>query len=121
MDLKDKLDENNSKDAVQKHRAKMLMEGEKPTEYFCSLQKVAEKHTGITELHIEHEQENGPLIIESIKDQAKIEETICDFYNNLYAERNLMRNSRYTRKVRVRKILQRMDHYLVKRLQSMHQ
>ena len=40
MDLKDKLDENNSKDAVRKHRAKVLMEGEKPTKYFCSLQKV---------------------------------------------------------------------------------
>ena len=77
MDLKEKLDENDSKDAVRKHRAKVLLEGEKPTKYFCSLQKVVEKHSGITELHIEHEQENGPPIIESIKDQAKIEEKIC--------------------------------------------
>ncbi len=38
------------------------------------LEKIVEKHSGITELHIEHEQENGPPIIESIKDQAKIEE-----------------------------------------------
>ncbi len=79
MDLIDKLDENNSKDAVWKHRAKILLEGEKPTKHFCSLKKVVEKHTGITELHIQHEQENGPPIIESIKDQAKIEETICNF------------------------------------------
>ena len=73
MDLKDKLDENDSKDAVRKHKAKVLLEGEKPTKYFCSLQKIVEKHTGITELHIEHEQENGPPIIESIRDQAEIE------------------------------------------------
>ena len=109
MDLKDKLYENNSKDAVRKHRAKMLMEGEKPTKYFCSLQKVVEKHTGITELQIEYEQYNGPPIIESIKDQTKIEETICDFYSNLYAERNstasaarlenFMRNSPLIRKL----------------------
>ena len=52
------------------------------------LTKVVEKHTGITELQIEYEQYNGPPIIESIKDQTKIEETICDFYSNLYAERN---------------------------------
>ena len=103
MDLKDKLDENDSNDAVLKHRAKVLLEGEKPTKYFYSLQKVVEKHTGITELHIAHGQENGPPIIESIKDQAKIEEKISDFYSNLYAERdstastarleNFMRNS----------------------------
>merc|ERR1712239_75948 len=88
MDLIDKLDENNSKDAVRKHRAKVLLDGEKPTKYFCSLQQIVEKHSGITELHIEHEQENGPPIIESIKDQAKIEEKICNFYHNLYAKRN---------------------------------
>ncbi len=109
MDLIDKLDENNSKDAVRKHRAKILLEGEKPTKYFCSLQKIVEKHSGITELHIEHEQKNGPPIIESIKDQAKIEEKICDFYRNLYAERdstasaarleNFMRNSPLIKKL----------------------
>ena len=37
MDLKEKLDENDSKDAVRKHRAKVLLEGERPTKYFCSL------------------------------------------------------------------------------------
>ncbi len=76
MDLMNKLDEYDSKDAVRKHRAKVLLEGKKPTKYFCSLQKIVEKHSGITELHVEHEQENGPPIIESIKDQAKIEEKI---------------------------------------------
>ena len=65
------------------------MEGEKPTKYFCSLQKyLVEKRTGITELHIEHEQENGPPNIESIKKQARIEGKICDSYSNLYAERD---------------------------------
>ena len=64
------------------------MEGERPTKYFCSLQKVVEKHTGITELHIEHEKKDGPPIIESIKDQAKIEEKICEFYKNLYSKRD---------------------------------
>ena len=34
MDLKEKLDENDSKDAVRKHRAKILLEGEKPTWYW---------------------------------------------------------------------------------------
>ena len=52
------------------------MEGEKPTKYFCSLQKVVEKHTGIMELHI----------IEPIKDQAKIEEAIRDFYSFMLKE-----------------------------------
>ena len=77
MDLKDEMDEKNSKDAVRKHRAKVLLEGEKPTKYFCSLQKVVEKHTGIIKLHIEHEQVNGPPFIESIKDQSEIEAKIC--------------------------------------------
>ena len=85
------------------------MEGKKPTNYFCSVQKVVEKHTGITELHIEHEQENGPPIIESIKDPARIEEKICDYYSNLHAERdspasatrleNFMRNSPLIKKL----------------------
>ena len=73
MDLKNEMDEKSSKETVQKHRAKVLLEGERPTKYFCSLQKVVEKYTGIIELHIEHEQENSPPLIESIKDQSKIE------------------------------------------------
>ena len=73
MHLKSELEEINSKDAVRKHRAKLLSEGEKPTKYFCSLHKVVEKHTVITELHIVQEQETGPPIIESIKEQAQIE------------------------------------------------
>ena len=88
MKLKADLDEKNSKEAVRKHRAKLLLEGEKPTKYFCSLQKVVKKNTGLTELHIEHAQENSPPIIEVIKDQAAIEAKITSYYRNLYNYRD---------------------------------
>ena len=68
-------------DSFQKHRAKVLLEGKKPTKYFCSLQKVVEKHKGIIKIHIEHEQNNGPPIIESTRDQSEIENKICELYS----------------------------------------
>ena len=89
MQLKAALDEKNSKESVRKHRAKLLLEGEQPTKYFCSLQKIVEKNTGLTELHIEHKQAEGrPPIIEVIKDQAAIEAKITPFYRNLYNYRD---------------------------------
>ncbi|MCP3681025.1 MAG: hypothetical protein GY782_12690, partial [Gammaproteobacteria bacterium] len=88
IELKGELDEKNNRDAVRKHRAKLLLEGEKPTKYFCSLQKIVEKNSGITELHIEHAQDGQPPIIEVIKDQAAIEGKITSFYSNLYSRRD---------------------------------
>ena len=43
MQLKAALDEKNSKESIRKHSAKLLLEGEQPTKYFCSLQKIVEK------------------------------------------------------------------------------
>ena len=43
MQLKAALDEKNSEESVRNHRAKLLLEGEHPTKYFCSLQKIVEK------------------------------------------------------------------------------
>merc|ERR1712082_560366 len=87
-ELKSELDEKNNRDAVRKHRAKQLLKGEKPTKYFCSIQKVVEKNSGITELHIEHAQDGKPPIIEVIKDQAAIEGKITSFYSNLYSRKD---------------------------------
>ena len=64
------------------------MEGEKPTKYLCSLEKVVEKHTVITELHVEHQQENCPSITESIKDQATIKAKITSYYSSIYCYRD---------------------------------
>ena len=88
MKLKADLDEKNSKEAVHKHRAKPLLEGKKLTKYFCSLQKVVEKNSGLTEFHVEHAQENSPPIIEVIKDKAAIEAKITSYYRNMYNYRD---------------------------------
>ena len=87
IELADDIEEKDNTMAVRKHRAKVLLEGEKPTKYFCSLQKVVKKHTRIMELHIKHEQNNGPPIIESIKDQSRIEAKVTEFYRDLYSFR----------------------------------
>ena len=81
--MKDRLEIETEKEELKRANkafAKMDLEGEKPTKYFCSLEKQMKKATLLDSILIENEQKK----MEEIVDQSRIEKEVKKFYKNLY-------------------------------------
>ena len=85
QDLKDRLEVEAEKENLKRSNkafAKMNLEGQKPTKYFCSLEKQMKKSTLLDSLFIENDEDKT----EETFDQGVIEKEVKKCYKNLYAK-----------------------------------
>ena len=72
---------------ARKRFVQMQLEGEKPTKFFCKLNKKVGAKAQFEVLHVEDVDENGVKTIRVIEDQNEIEQEVRRFYYNLYMEK----------------------------------
>ena len=65
---------------------RMQIEGEKPTQYFCKMNKRFQAKAQFEEIHLEEVDKNGKEVTKVIRDQEEIEKEVRKFYSNLYRE-----------------------------------
>ena len=65
---------------------RMQIEGEKPTQYFCKMNKKIQAKAQFEEILLEEVDKNGKEVTRVIKDQDEIEKEVRKFYSNLYKE-----------------------------------
>ena len=63
---------------------KMQLEGEKPTRYFCKMNKKFQAKAQFEEIHLEEVDNRGREVTKVIRDQDEIEKEVRKFYSNLY-------------------------------------
>ena len=72
---------------ARKRFVQMQLEGERPTRFFCQLNKEAGAKAQFEVLHVEEVDEHGTKTTRVINDQNEIEQEVRKFYCNLYKER----------------------------------
>ena len=72
---------------ARKRFAQMQLEGEKPTRFFCRLNKKIGAKAQFETLHVEDVDENGVKTIRVVQEQNEIEQEVREFYYNLYSEK----------------------------------
>ena len=82
QDIEDKRDTA----AVRKYFGKVQLEGEKPTHFFCSLNKKRVEKAQFEELHITETRPDGYEYTRVITEQKAVEWEVRNFYWNLYKE-----------------------------------
>ena len=65
---------------------KMQLEGEKPTKYFCKMNKKFQTKAQFKEIHLEEVDHNSKEVTRVVRDQEEIEKEVRMFYSNLYSE-----------------------------------
>ena len=81
------LEEERDMAIARKRFVQMQLEGEKPTRYFCKLNKKVGAKAQFEVLHVEDVDENGVKTIRIVEDQDAIEQEVREFYCNLYMEK----------------------------------
>ena len=72
--------------AARRSFEKWQLEGEKPTRFFCSMNKKFQEKAQFDEIILEELNEDGKEITRVVKDQEEIEKEVRNFYSNLYSE-----------------------------------
>ena len=72
--------------AARRRYEKMQLEGEKPTRYFCSMNKRFQEKAQFEEIILEEVDENGKETTRVVRDQEEIEKEVRTFYCKLYSE-----------------------------------
>ena len=65
---------------------RMQLEGEKPMQYFCKMNKKFQAKAQFEEIHLEEVDHRGKEVTKVIRDQEEIEKEVRKFYSNLYRE-----------------------------------
>ena len=65
---------------------KMQLEGEKPTKYFCIMNKKFQTKAQFEEILLEEVDHKGKEVTRVVRDQEEIEKEVRMFYSNLYSE-----------------------------------
>ena len=71
---------------ARKHFAKLQLEGEKPTKFFCNLNKKRVAKAQFEELHIVEKDGEGKEKVKVITEQKSIEWEVIKYYWKLYSE-----------------------------------
>ena len=71
---------------ARKSFVKMQIEGEKPTQYFCKMNRKIRAKAQFEEILLEDFDKNGKEVTKVIKDQDEIEKEVRKFYSNLFKE-----------------------------------
>ena len=69
---------------ARKKFVQMQLEGERPTLYFCKMNKKRLSKAQFKELHVEEVDENGKEAVKIIREQKSIEWEVQKYYLNLY-------------------------------------
>ena len=72
--------------AARKSFVRMQLEGEKPSKYFCSMNKKFREKAQFEEIILEEVDESGKEVTRVVRDQEKIEREVRMFYSKLYSE-----------------------------------
>ena len=72
---------------ARKRFEKMQLEGEKPTRFFCRMNKKIGAKAQFEVLHVEDEDEEGKKTIRVVQEQKEIEWEVRKFYYKLYSEK----------------------------------
>ena len=72
--------------AARKYFTKMQLEGEKPTKFFCNLNKKRLAKAQFKELHVVEKNKEGKEEVRVVTEQREIEWEVRKFYWNLYGE-----------------------------------
>ena len=60
------------------------MEGERPTKFFCSMNKKMKARAQFEEVHVNEKDEKGNEKIRIVKEQLEVEWEVPEFYWNQY-------------------------------------
>ena len=71
---------------ARKKFVQMQIEGERPTRFFCKMNKKYLAKAQFEELHVEEVDENGKEAVKILKEQKSIEWEVRKYYYNLYSE-----------------------------------
>ena len=85
--LKEELQElEDQKDMMNARRylAKNQLEGERPTKFFCSMNRKIKSRAQFEEVHVRERDERGEDTIRVVKEQRAVEWEVRKFYWNLY-------------------------------------
>ena len=80
QDIEDGKDMMNAK----RYMAKNQLEGERPTKFFCSMNKKMKAKAQFEEVHVVEKDRNGDEKIRVVKEQKAVEWEVRKFYWNLY-------------------------------------
>ena len=69
---------------ARRYLAKNQIEGERPTKFFCSMNKNMKAKAQFEEVHVVEKERNGDERIRVVKEQKKVEWEVCKFYCSLY-------------------------------------
>ena len=72
---------------ARKRFEKMQLEGEKPTQFFCRMNKKIGAKAQFEVLHVEDEDKEGKKTIRVVQEQKEIEWEVRKFYYKLYSEK----------------------------------
>ena len=64
----------------------MQIEGERPTRFFCKMNRKCLAKAQFEELHLEGVDENGKEVVKILKEQKSIEWVVRKYYYNLYSK-----------------------------------
>ena len=64
---------------------KMQLEGEKPTKYFCNMNKKFQAKAQFEEILLEEVNDKGKEVTRVVRDQEEIEKEVRMFYSKLYS------------------------------------
>ena len=102
QDIEDKRDTA----AARKIFAKMQLEGDKPTKFFCNLNKKHLEKAQFEELHVVEKKQNGEETVKVVTEQKAIKWEVRKFYWNLYQDKEkeidkdeILRNITHIKKV----------------------
>ena len=62
---------------------RMQLEGERPTQYFCKMNKKFQAKAQFEEIHLEEVDQRGKEVTKVIRDQEEIEKEVRKFYSKL--------------------------------------
>ena len=80
------------KDIARKHFAKNNLEGERPTQFFCSMNKKMKSRAQFEEVHIKEKNERGEETIRVVTKQSSVEWEVRKFYWKPYRKEQTLCN-----------------------------
>ena len=80
------LEEEREMAIARKCFVRMQLEGEKPTRFFCKMNKKFQAKAQFEKIHLEEVDHRGKEVTKVIQDQETIEKEVRKFYCNLYSE-----------------------------------
>ena len=86
------LEDEREATAAKKYFAKMQLEGERPTKFFCNMKKKRTEKAQFEELHIVEKKPGGEEQIKVITDQKLVEWEVRKFYWKLYQDEEKIKN-----------------------------